>query len=158
MKTLNSLTVTLAEGTRVTVRNGKLFIVTNVELPSADNSIRHTMFIEKKQFISALLRYTGAAKFVNDKLVEETDVKRGNDYVSIKTYNDYAVAYAASHCIFYVSSVLMEAGDAYDKANGEVGVVETSYVRFDIISIQPDESMAAALNKYAAEERDFFGF
>lgn len=116
------------------------------------------MFLDKKQFISALMKHNGASKFVNDKLVEELDIKRGDNYVTTKVYNDYAVAYTASHCSFYVSPVLMEAGDTYDKANGEVGVIETSYIRFDIIDVIPDEGMSAALTKYANAERDFFGF
>ena len=158
MKTFDSLTVALAEGTRVTVRNGKLFVITDTDLPSADDSIRYTMFLDKKQFVSALLKHNGASKFVNDKLIEEMDIKRGDDYVTTKVYNDYAVAYAASHCAFCVSPILMEAGDTYDKANGEVGVIETNFIKFDIIDVIPDDDMSAALNKYAAAERDFFGF
>jgi len=158
VKTFDSLTVALAEGTRVTVRNGKLFVITNAELPSANGNVHNTMFLDKKQFIAALLKLNGASKFVNDKLIEEMDIKRGDDYVTTKVYNDYAVAYAASHCAFCVSPVLMEAGDTYDKANGEVGVIETNFIKFDIIDVIPDDDMSAALNKYAAAERDFFGF
>lgn len=158
MKTLDSITVALAKDTRVTVHNGKLFVITNAELPSANGDVRNTMFLDKKQFVSALLKHNGASKFVNDKLVEEMDIKRGDDYVTTKVYNDYAVAYAASHCAFCVSPVLMETGDTYDKANGELGVIETAFVRFDIIDVIPDDDMSAALNKYAAAERDFFGF
>lgn len=108
--------------------------------------------------MSALLKHSGASKFVNDKLIEELDVKVGDNYVAKRVYNDYAVAYAASHCSYVLQPTLMEAGDTYDKANGELGVVETSYVKFDIISVEPDEAMSAALAKYAAAERDFFGF
>lgn len=158
MKTFDSLTVALAEGTRVTVRNGKLFVITDAELPSANGDVHNTMFLDKKQFIAALLKLNGASKFVNDKLIEEMDIKRGDDYVTTKVYNDYAVAYAATHCAFCVSPVLMEAGDTYPKANDEVGVVETAFVKFDIINVIPDDAMSAALNKYAAAERDFFGF
>lgn len=158
VKTLDSITVALARGARITVRNGKLFVITNVEMPSADDSVRYSMFLDKKQFISALLKHNGASKFVNDKLVEEMDIKRGNDYVTTKVYNDYAVAYAASHCVFCVSPVLMEAGDTYNKADGEVGVIETNFIKFDIIDVIPDDDMSAALTKYAAAERDFFGF
>ena len=157
MKTLDYLTVALAEGTRVTVRNGKLFVITAVELPSVNGTIC-TAFLDKKQFVSALLKYDGTSKFVNDKLVEEIDVKVGDNYVTKRVYNDYAVAYAASHCSYVLQPTLMEAGDTYDKANGELGVVETSYVKFDIINVEPDEAMSAALAKYAAAERDFFGF
>lgn len=157
MKTLDSLTVALAEGTRVTVRNGKLFVITNVELPSVNDTIC-TAFLDKKQFVSALLKHNGASKFVNDKLIEEMDIKRGDNYVTTKVYNDYAVAYAASHCSYVLQPTLMEAGDTYDKANGELGVVETSFIKFDIVSVEPDEAMSAALAKYAAAERDFFGF
>lgn len=157
MKTLDSLTVALAEGTRVTVRNGKLFVITNAELPSVNGTIC-TAFLDKKQFVSALLKHNGASKFVNDKLIEEVDVKVGDNYVTKRVYNDYAVAYAASHCSYVLQPTLMEAGDTYDKANGELGVIETSYVKFDIISVEPDEAMSAALAKYAAAERDFFGF
>ena len=157
MKTLDSLTVALAEDTRVTVRNGKLFVITNVELPSANGTIC-TAFLDKKQFVSALLKHSGASKFVNDKLIEELDVKVGDNYVTKRVYNDYAVAYAASHCSYVLQPTLMEAGDTYDKTNGELGVVETSYVKFDIISVEPDEAMSAALTKYTAAERDFFGF
>ena len=158
MKTLDSLTVALAEGTRVTVRNGKLFVITNAELPSANGDVHNTAFLDKKQFVSALLKHNGASKFVNDKLIEEMDIKRGDDYVTTKVYNDYAVAYAASHCSYVLQPVLCEAGDTYDKANGELGVIETSFVKFDIVSVEPDEAMSAALAKYAAAERDFFGF
>ena len=157
MKTFDYLTVALAEGTRATVRNGKLFVVTNAELPSVNGTIC-TAFLDKKQFVSALLKYDGASKFVNDKLVEELDVKVDDNYVTKRVYNDYAVAYAASHCSYVLQPTLMEVGDTYDKANGELGVVETSYVKFDIISVEPDEAMSAALAKYAAAERDFFGF
>ena len=157
MKTLDSLTVALAEGTRVTVRNGKLFVVTAVELPSVNGTIC-TAFLDKKQFVHALLKHSGASKFVNDKLIEELDVKVGDNYVTKRVYNDYAVAYAASHCSYVLQPTLMEVGDTYDKANGELGVVETSFVKFDIVSVEPDEAMSAALAKYAAAERDFFGF
>ena len=157
MKTLDSLTVALAEGTRVTVRNGKLFVITNAELPSVNDTIC-TAFLDKKQFVSALLKHSGASKFVNDKLIEELDVKVGDNYVTKRVYNDYAVAYAASHCSYVLQPTLMEAGDTYDKANGELGVIETSYIKFDIVSVEPDEAMSAALTKYAAAERDFFGF
>lgn len=158
MKTLDSLTVALAEGTRVTVRNGKLFVITNAELPSANGDIHNTMFLDKKQFVSALLKHNGASKFVNDKLIEELDVKVGDNYVSKRVYNDYAIAYAASHCSYVLRPVLMELGDTYDRGNGEIGVIETAYVKFDIIGVVPDEAMSAALAKYAAAERDFFGF
>lgn len=157
MKTLDSITVALAEDTRVTVRNGKLFVITAVELPSANGSIM-TAFLDKKQFVSALLKHNGASKFVNDKLVEKMDIKRGDDYVTTKVYNDYAVAYAASHCDYVLKPILMEAGDTYDKANGELGVIETAFVKFDIVDVIPDDDMSAAFNKYAAAERDFFGF
>lgn len=156
VKTFDSLTVALAEGTRVTVRNGKLFVI--AELPSANGNVHNTMFLDKKQFIAALLKHNGASKFVISKLIEEMDIKRGDDYVTTKVYNDYAVAYAASHCAFCVSPILMEAGDTYDKANGEVGVIETNFIKYDIIDVIPDDAMSAALNKYAAAERDFFGF
>ena len=157
MKTLDSLTVALAEGTRVTVHNSKLFVVAAVELPSVNGTIC-TAFLDKKQFVHALLKHSGASKFVNDKLIEELDVKVGDSYVTKRVYNDYAVAYAASHCSYVLQPTLMEAGDTYDKANGELGVVETSFVKFDIVSVEPDEAMSAALAKYAAAERDFFGF
>ena len=157
MKTLDVVSVALATETRASVRNGKLFIITNVELPTANGTIC-TAFLDKKQFVSALLKHSGASKFVNDKLIEELDVKVGDNYVTKRVYNDYAVAYAASHCSYVLQPTLMEAGDTYDKANGELGVVETSYVKFDIISVEPDEAMSAALAKYAAAERDFFGF
>ena len=157
MKTLDVISVALATETRVSVRNGKLFVITNVELPTANGTIC-TAFLDKKQFVSALLKHSGASKFVNDKLIEELDVKVGDNYVTKRVYNDYAVAYAASHCSYVLQPTLMEAGDTYDKANGELGVVETSYVKFDIISVEPDEAMSAALTKYAAAERDFFGF
>lgn len=157
MKTLDVVSVALATETRASVRNGKLFIITNVELPTANGTIC-TAFLDKKQFVSALLKHSGASKFVNDKLIEELDVKVGDNYVTKRVYNDYAVAYAASHCSYVLQPTLMEAGDTYDKANGELGVVETSFVKFDIISVEPDEAMSAALAKYAAAERDFFGF
>ena len=157
MKTLDVVSVALATETRASVRNGKLFIITDIELPTANGTIC-TAFLDKKQFVSALLKHNGASKFVNDKLIEELDVKVGDNYVTKRVYNDYAVAYAASHCSYVLQPTLMEAGDTYDKANGELGVVETSYVKFDIISVEPDEAMSAALAKYAAAERDFFGF
>lgn len=157
MKTLNVVSVALATETRASVRNGKLFIITDIELPTANGTIC-TAFLDKKQFVSALLKHNGASKFVNDKLVEELDVKVGDNYVTKRVYNDYAVAYAASHCSYVLQPTLMEVGDTYDKANGELGDVETSYVKFDIISVEPDEAMSAALAKYAAAERDFFGF
>lgn len=157
MKTFDVVSVALATETRVSVRNGKLFVITNAELPSVNGTIC-TTFLDKKQFVSALLKHSGASKFVNDKLIEELDVKVGDNYVTKRVYNDYAVAYAASHCSYVLQPTLMEAGDTYDKANGELGVVETSYVKFDIISVEPDEAMSAALAKYAAAERDFFGF
>lgn len=157
MKTLDVVSVALATETRASVRNGKLFIVTDIELPTANGTIC-TAFLDKKQFVSALLKHNGASKFVNDKLVEELDVKVGDNYVTKRVYNDYAVAYAASHCSYVLQPTLMEAGDTYDKANGELGVIETAYVKFDIISVEPDEAMSAALTKYAAAERDFFGF
>lgn len=152
------VSATLATNTRVAVRNGKLFVITDNELPSANGEARNTAFLDKKQFISEILKLNGASKFVNDKLVEELDVRVGDNYVTKRVYNDYAVAYAASHCGFVLQPILMEAGDTYKKSDGSLGVIETSYIRFDIISVEPDESMAAALNKYAAEERDFFGF
>lgn len=158
MKTFDFLTVALAEGTRVTVRNGKLFVITNAELPSANGDAHNTMFLDKKQFVSALLKHNGASKFVNDKLVEEVDVRKGDSYVTVKAYNDYAVAYTASHCSYVLQPTLMEVGDTYDRGNGEIGVIETAYVKFDIIDVIPDDDMSAALNKYAAAERDFFGF
>lgn len=157
MKTLDVVSVALATETRASVRNGKLFIVTDIELPTANGTIC-TAFLDKKQFVSALLKHSGASKFVNDKLIEELDVKVGDSYVTKRVYNDYAVAYAASHCSYVLQPILCEAGDTYDKANGELGVIETSYIKFDIISAEPDEAMSAALNKYAAAERDFFGF
>ena len=157
MKTLDVVSVALATETRASVRNGKLFIITDVELPTANGTIC-TAFLDKKQFVSALLKHSGASKFVNDKLIEELDVKVGDNYVTKRVYNDYAVAYAASHCSYVLQPTLMEAGDTYDKANGELGVIETSYVKFDIVSVEPDEAMSAALAKYAAAERDFFGF
>ena len=157
MKTLDVVSVALATETRASVRNGKLFIVTDIELPTANGTIC-TAFLDKKQFVSALLKHSGASKFVNDKLIEELDVKVGDNYVTKRVYNDYAVAYAASHCSYVLQPTLMEVGDTYDKANGELGVIETSYVKFDIISVEPDEAMHAALAKYAAAERDFFGF
>ena len=157
MKTLDVVSVALATETRASVRNGKLFIITDIELPTANGTIC-TAFLDKKQFVSALLKHNGASKFVNDKLIEELDVKVGDNYVTKHVYNDYAVAYAASHCSYVLQPTLIEAGDTYDKANGELGVVETSYVKFDIISVEPDEAMSAALAKYAAAERDFFGF
>lgn len=157
MKTLDVVSVALATETRASVRNGKLFIITDIELPTANGTIC-TAFLDKKQFVSALLKHRGASKFVNDKLIEELDVKVGDNYVTKRVYNDYAVAYAASHCSYVLQPTLMEAGDTYDKANGELGVIETSYVKFDIVSVEPDEAMSAALAKYAAAERDFFGF
>lgn len=157
MKTLDVVSVALATETRASVRNGKLFIITDIELPTANGTIC-TAFFDKKQFVSALLKHSGASKFVNDKLIEELDVKVGDNYVTKRVYNDYAVAYAASHCSYVLQPTLMEAGDTYDKANGELGVIETSYVKFDIVSVEPDEAMSAALTKYAAAERDFFGF
>lgn len=157
MKTLDVVSVALATETRASVRNGKLFIVTDTELPTANGTIC-TAFLDKKQFVSALLKHSGASKFVNDKLIDELDVKVGDSYVTKRVYNDYAVAYAASHCSYVLQPTLMEAGDTYDKANGELGVIETSYVKFDIVSVEPDEAMSAALAKYAAAERDFFGF
>ena len=157
MKTLDVVSVALATETRASVRNGKLFIITDIELPTANGTIC-TAFLDKKQFVSALLKHNGASKFVNDKLVEELDVKVGDNYVTKRVYNDYAVAYAASHCSYVLQPTLMETGDTYDKANGELGVIETNYVKFDIVSVEPDETMSAALTKYAAAERDFFGF
>lgn len=157
MKTLDVVSVALATETRASVRNGKLFIITDIELPTVNGTIC-TAFLDKKQFVSALLKHNGASKFVNDKLIEELDVKVGDNYVTKRVYNDYAVAYAASHCSYVLQPTLMEAGDTYEKVNGELGVIETSYVKFDIISIEPDEAMSAALAKYAAAERDFFGF
>lgn len=157
MKTLDVVSVALATETRASVRNGKLFIITDIELPTANGTIC-TAFLDKKQFVSALLKHNGASKFVNDKLIEELDVKVGDNYVTKRVYNDYAVAYAASHCSYVLQPTLMEAGDIYDKSNGELGVIETAYVKFDIISVEPDEAMSAALAKYAAAERDFFGF
>lgn len=157
MKTFDVVSVALATETRASVRNGKLFIITDTELPTANDTIC-TAFLDKKQFVSALLKHSGASKFVNDKLIEELDVKVGDNYVTKRVYNDYAVAYAASHCSYVLQPTLMEAGDTYDKANGELGVVETSYVKFDIVSVEPDEAMSAALAKYAVAERDFFGF
>lgn len=157
MKTLDVVSVALANETRASVRNGKLFVITDVELPTANGTIC-TAFLDKKQFVSALLKHNGASKFVNDKLIEELDAKVGDNYITKRVYNDYAVAYAASHCSYILQPTLMEAGDTYDKANGELGVVETSYVKFDIISVEPDKAMSAALAKYADVERDFFGF
>ena len=157
MKTFDVVSVALATETRASVRNGKLFIITDTELPTANGTIC-TAFLDKKQFVSALLKHNGASKFVNDKLIEELDVKVGDNYVTKRVYNDYAVAYVASHCSYVLQPTLMEAGDTYDKANGELGVVETSYVKFNIVSVKPDEAMSAALTKYAAAERDFFGF
>lgn len=157
MKTLDVVSVALATGTRASVRNGKLFIVTDIELPTANGTIC-TAFLDKKQFVSALLKYNGASKFVNDKLIEEVDVRVGDNYVTKRVYNDYAVAYAASHCNYVLQPTLMELGDTYDRGNGEIGVIETSYVKFDIIGVEPDEAMSTALTKYAAAERDFFGF
>lgn len=157
MKTLDVVSVALATETRASVRNGKLFVITNVELPTVNGTVC-TAFLDKKQFVSALLKHSGASKFVNDKLIEELDVKVGDNYVTKRVYNDYAVAYAASHCSYVLQPTLMEAGDTYDKANGELGVIETSFVKFDIVSVEPDEAMSAALAKYAAAERDFFGF
>ena len=157
MKTFDVVSVALATETRASVRNSKLFIITDTELPTANGTIC-TAFLDKKQFVSALLKHSGASKFVNDKLIEELDVKVGDNYVTKRVYNDYAVAYAASHCSYVLQPTLMEAGDTYDKANGELGVIETSFVKFDIVSVEPDEAMSAALAKYAAAERDFFGF
>ena len=157
MKTLDVVSVALATETRASVRNGKLFIITDVELPTVDGTIC-TAFLDKKQFVSALLKHSGASKFVNDKLIEELDVKVGDNYVTKRVYNDYAVAYAASHCSYVLQPTLMEAGDTYDKTNGELGVIEISFVKFDIVSVEPDEAMSAALAKYADAERDFFGF
>lgn len=157
MKTLDVVSVALATETRASVRNGKLFIITDIELPTANGTIC-TAFLDKKQFVSALLKHSGASKFVNDKLIEELDVKVGDNYVTKRVYNDYAVAYAASHCSYVLQPTLMEAGDTYEKSNGELGVIETAYIKFDIISVEPDEAMSAALAKYAAAERDFFGF
>lgn len=158
MKKLDVISLVLANGTRASVRNGKLFVITNNGLPSADGEAYNTAFLDKKQFVSALLKHNGASKFVNDKLVEEVDIKVGDNYVTKRVYNDYAVAYAASHCQFVLQPFLMEVGDSYEKSDSSIGVIETSFVRFDIIDVEPDESMAAALSKYAAEERDFFGF
>ena len=158
MKTLDVVSVALAPETRASVRNGKLFIITDIELPSANGNTRMNAFLDKKQFVSALLKHNGASKFVNDKLIEELDVKVGDNYVTKRVYNDYAVTYAASHCSYVLQPTLMEAGDTYDKANEELGVIETSYIKFDIISVEPDEAMSAALTKYADAERDFFGF
>lgn len=157
MKTLDVVSVALATETRASVRNGKLFIVTDTELPTTNGTIC-TAFLDKKQFVSALLKHNGASKFINDKLIEELDVKVGDNYVTKRVYNDYAVAYAATHCSYVLQPTLMEAGDTYDRANGELGVIETSYIKFDIVSVEPDEAMSAALTKYAAAERDFFGF
>ena len=157
MKTLDVVSVALATETRASVRNGKLFIITDVELPTTNGTIC-TAFLDKKQFVSALLKHNGASKFVNDKLIEELDVKVDDNYVTKRVYNDYAVAYAATHCSYVLQPTLMEAGDTYDRANGELGVIETSYIKFDIVSVEPDEAMSAALTKYAAAERDFFGF
>ena len=157
MKTLDVVSVALATETRASVRNGKLFIVTDTELPAVDGTIC-TAFLDKKQFVSALLKHKGASKFVNDKLVEEVDVRKGDSYVTVKAYNDYAVAYAASHCGFNLHAYLMEAGDTYDKANGELGVIETNFVKYDIESVVLDDAMSAAFNKLADAERDFFGF
>ena len=158
MKSLTTISVALADNTRATIRNGKLFIITEAVLPSADGSARMTAFLDKRQFVSALLKHNGASKFVNDKLIEEIDVKVDDAYVTKKVYNDYSVAYAASHCDYVLQPILMEAGDTYDKANGELGIVEVSYVKFDIVSVEPDEAMAAALTKCANAEREFFGF
>lgn len=157
MKTLDVVSVALATQTRASVRNGKLFIITDIQLPTANGTIC-TAFLDKKQFVAALLKHNGASKFVNDKLVEEVDIKVGDNYVTKRVYNDYAVAYAATHCSYVLQPTIMEVGDTYDRANGELGVVETSYVKFDIISVEPDEAMRAALDKYADAERDFFGF
>lgn len=157
MKDLGTCQALVANGTRVGVSNGKLFVISSVLLPAADGTI-NTCFLDKKQFVAALLKHNGASKFVNDKLVEEVDIKVGDNYVTKRVYNDYAVAYAATHCSYVLQPTIMEAGDTYDRANGELGVVETSYVKFDIISVEPDEAMRAALDKYADAERDFFGF
>lgn len=158
MKTLDVVFVVLATETRASVRNDKLFVITDTELPSADGDTRMTAFLDKKQFVSALLKRSGASKFVNDKLIEELDVRVDDHYITKRVYNDYAIAYAASHCSYVLQPILYEAGDTYDKANGELGVIETSYVKFNIVSVEPDEAMSAALVKYAAAERDFFGF
>ena len=158
MKTLDEIRITLATETRVTVRNGKLFVISAIELPSIDGENHRTAFLDKKQFIHALIEHEGASKFINDKLVEEIDVKVGDSYVTKKVYNDYSVAYAASHCAFILQPVIMELGDTYDKSDGTTGTIEIDFVKFNICGVEPDESMAAALNKYAAAERDFFGF
>lgn len=158
VKTFDVVSVALATETRATIRNGKLFIITDTELPSADGDVHNTAFLDKKQFVSALLKHSGASKFVSDKLVEEVDVRKGDSYVTVKAYSDYAVSYTASHCSYVLQPTLMEIGDTYDRGNGEVGVIEKAYVKFDIIDVIPDEAMSAALNKYAAAERDFFGF
>lgn len=158
MKTLDVVFVVLATETRASVRNDKLFVITDTELPSADGDTRKTAFLDKKQFVSALLKHSGASKFVNDKLIEELDVRVDDHYITKRVYNDYAIAYAASHCSYVLQPILYEAGDTYNKANGELGVIETSYVKFNIVSVEPDEAMSAALVKYAAAERDFFGF
>lgn len=157
MKDLGTCQALVADGTRVNVRNGKLFVISSSALPAVDGTMS-TCFLDKKQFIAALMKYDGASKFVNDKLLEEMDVKVGDSYVTKKVYNDYAVAYTASHCSYVLKPTLMEIGDTYDRGNGELGVIETSYVKFDIISVEPDEAMSAALAKYAVAERDFFGF
>lgn len=158
MKILDEIRVVPATGTKVTIRNGKLFIITNTELPSINGESHKTAFLDKKQFIHALIEHNGASKFINDKLVEEIDVKVDDSYVTKKVYNDYAVAYAASHCAFILQPVIMELGDTYDKSDGTTGTIEIDFVKFNICGVEPDESMAAALNKYAAAERDFFGF
>lgn len=158
MKQLEAVYVTLVKGTKATIRNGKLFVIANINLPTVNKEARNTAFLDKKQFMAALLRHNGAVKFVNDKLVEELDIKVGDGYVAKKVYNDYAVAYAASHCSFVLQPIVCETGDQYEKSDGTLGVIETSYVRFDILSVEPNKSMTAALNKYAAAERDFFGF
>lgn len=157
MKDLGTCQALVANGTRVGVRNGKLFVISSVLLPAVDGTI-NTCFLDKKQFVAALMKYNGAAKFVNDKLVEEVDVRKGDSYVTVKAYNDYAVAYAASHCGFNLHAYLMEAGDNYDRGNGELGVIETNFVKYDIESVVLDDAMSAAFNKLADAERDFFGF
>lgn len=157
MKDLGTCQALVANGTRVSIRNGKLFVISSVLLPTVDGTI-NTCFLDKKQFVAALMKYNGAAKFVNDKLVEEVDVRKGDSYVTVKAYNDYAVTYAASHCGFNLHAYLMEAGDTYGKANGEVDVIKTSFVKYDIESVVLDDAMSAAFNKLADAERDFFGF
>ena len=157
MKDLGSCQALVADGTRVSVRNGKLFVISCVLLPTASGTIS-TCFLDKKQFVAALMKYNGAAKFVNDKLVEEVDVRKGDSYVTVKVYNDYAVAYTASHCGFNLHAYLMEVGDTYEKSNGDLGVIEASFVKYDIESVVLDDAMQVAFNKLADAERDFFGF